>query len=112
MYIPDCKISFASYGRLTRTEAEHLVMHEFFSLWFTLHNIWGKFSLAQISAVGFPNLRHHLSCGLLPFLLVRHAKDTLTIRYSPGNEGMRNELQSAKISLHSVKEATNEQSTY
>ena len=48
-------------------------MYQFFSLGFTLHNCWGAFSLAQISAFGFPYPHQHFSCGPFPFLLVRHA---------------------------------------
>ena len=90
-----------------------LFMHEFFSLGFTLHKCFGgTFSLARNFCFWFslPPPSLFLWSAAVPF--GRHANDTLTIGESPGNEGIRNALQLAKISLHSVKEAIKDQSTY
>ena len=54
------------------TEVEYFtVMHECFSLGFTLHKCFGEtFSLARNFVFGFPYPHHHFSYGPLLFLLV------------------------------------------
>ena len=53
-------------------EAEYFtVMHEVFSLGFTLHKCFrGTFSLAQMFVFGFPYPHHHFSYGPLQFFVV------------------------------------------
>ena len=88
-------------------------MHEFF-LWVSLciNVLGGHFLLLKFSFFWFslPPPSLFLWSVAVPF--GRHAIDTLTIGKSTGNEGIRNVLQSTKISLHSVKEAIKEQSTH
>ena len=77
------------------TEAEYFtVMHEVFSLGFTLHKCFGgTFSLARNFCFWFslPPPSLFLWSVAVPFGC--HANDTLTIGQSPGNEGIRNELE-------------------
>ena len=60
------------FKELRYREAEYFkVMHEVFSLGFTLHKCFGgTFSLAQMFVFGFSYPHHHFSYGPLLFLLV------------------------------------------
>ena len=90
-------------------------MHEFFL--FGFHYAWGHFLLLEFLFFVFPYPNHYFSYSPFPlFLLVvtfSSAGVTLQKDSRPWERGdQENELQSAKIPLHSVKEAIKEQSTY
>ena len=83
------------------TEVEYFtVMHECFSLGFTLHKCFGEtFSLARNFCFWFSLPSPSLFLWSVPVPFGRHANDTLIIRQSPGNEGIRNELEVSQDSI-------------